>query len=207
MVDRPDDLAGGWDDEWRPGDPNRPGRSFDPWTRGVARRARSLSWAWVAGMGAVMLAAVVVGWFWSPFGRPIAPDGIVPETVGAAAVPLAGLAAGDCLAGIGSAWDSQFEVVPCAEPHGAEQYAVVPVGSQFETALGEDGAWPGETALRERAMLACQSPEVLDLDAAGAVPGLVIAVRWPATQAEWDAGVRDYRCFAVADGLTGSLAR
>ncbi|NLT25927.1 MAG: hypothetical protein GXX90_04655 [Microbacteriaceae bacterium] len=208
MVDRPDDLAGGWDDEWRPGDPRRPGRSFDPWSRGVARRIRRMPWAWVWIMIGAMVAALVLGWWLAPAGRPPGSADLVPAESGAdAGVPVAGLEPGECLAEYSSAWAPAFAVAPCAEPHAAEQYAVVPVASQFDVAAGPDGDWPGEEALRERAMLACQDPAVLDLDAAAAVADLRIEVRWPATQAEWDAGVRDYRCFAVAPGLTGSLAR
>ncbi|RRJ86994.1 hypothetical protein EG850_06215 [Gulosibacter macacae] len=181
-------------------------RDASPTSRRTLReeqRPRS-RWLWPIALTAVVLvAAGVVGWQWAPFGLAPADRTPVPTVTEDAVTPVAALAAGTCLAEFSSPWDATFVPIDCAQPHVAEQYAVVPVASQFS---GE--VWPGVDALSDRAMLACQAADALNLDAAGQVAGLMIEARWPSSQAEWDAGVRDYRCFAVTLGsdLVGSLA-
>lgn len=148
------------------------------------------------GLGAVIVvAAGVVGWMWAPFGRPDAPSTLVQVTAGPTASPLTSLAAGDCFAELDSPWASDFEPVSCAEPHTAQLTAVIPVDTVITLAAA--AAWPGEDALRERAMLACQSPEALDLEAAASIPDLEVQARWPADETEWADGIRSYYCFAT----------
>lgn len=154
----------------------------------------------------VVLGAAVAGWFWSPFGRPAAPSSLVEATEGPTASPLATLEPGDCFASLESAWAADFAPISCEEPHTAQLTAIVPVEMVLGAGSGEDAAvWPGEDALRERAMLACQSPDAIDLEAAASIPSLEIQVRWPANETEWDAGVRSYHCFATADEQFDSL--
>ncbi|WP_087008185.1 septum formation family protein [Gulosibacter sp. 10] len=159
---------------------------------------RGAVWALVG--AAVVVAAAAIGWFWAPFGRPSAPSELSPATTGPSAHPLAALEAGDCFAEFESPWQADFDPVSCEEPHAAELTALVPVSTVLDVE-----AWPGEEALRDSAMLACQSPEAIDLDAAGRIEGLEIQVRWPASEAEWGSGLETYSCFAVAPELTGSL--
>lgn len=156
----------------------------------------------LAALAVLVLAGALAGWLVAPFGRPQPPTDRIPVTSEPAVVPVAGLAAGTCLAEFDSIAAATFIPAECAAPHRAEVFARVPVASQFEGA-----SWPGDAALATRVSLACQDPAVLDLDAAAAVDGLTITARWPSTQAEWDAGFRDYVCVAVAPAatLTGSL--
>lgn len=156
--------------------------------------------------GAVLIAAGVAGWFWAPFGQPLAPDA-TPTTTAAAGVgstdsPLAALEPGDCFDALDSAWASTYEPVSCEEPHTAQLTAIVPVASVLD---GADAGWPGEEALRDRAMLACQSPDAIDLAGAAEIADLELQARWPVNEAEWDAGEQSYYCFAMASELFDSL--
>lgn len=149
----------------------------------------------------VVVAAAVAGWFWAPFGRPSAPSTLIEATAGPTSNPLAVLEAGDCFETLESPWAANSEPISCTEPHTAQLTAIVPVASVMDAT----GSWPGEAALRERAMLACQAPEAIDLEAAASIPDLEIQVRWPANEAEWDAGLRDYYCFATSSAQFESL--
>ncbi len=154
----------------------------------------------------VVLAAAVAGWWWSPFGQPAAPSSLVAATEGPTTSPLATLAPGDCFASLESPWAADFAPISCEELHTAQLTAIVPVETVLGSGSGADAAaWPGEDALRERAMLACQSPDAIDLEAAASIPSLEIQARWPANETEWDAGVRSYHCFATADEQFDSL--
>lgn len=166
------------------------------------RTARAKRWPIVVIAGAAAVAAAVGGWCAAPFGQQPSSGDLVPVASAAPRVPLADLEEGVCLSDYESPWSASFVVTDCTEPHTAEQYAVVPVASEFP-----DGKWPGVEALAKRAMLACQSNEVLNFTIADDVPDLVIESRWPATQAEWDAGERDYHCFGVSPSgeLTSAL--
>ncbi|WP_084147481.1 septum formation family protein [Gulosibacter molinativorax] len=148
----------------------------------------------------IVLAAGVAGWIWSPFGRAEAPNSAVPATTQPAASTLATLEAGDCFATLETPWASDFAPISCDESHTAQLTAIVPVESVLD---GE--AWPGEDALRERAMIACQSPDAINLDAAASIPDLQVQVRWPADEVEWDAGIRSYYCFATSAEQFDSL--
>lgn len=123
-------------------------------------------------------------------------------TAGPTARPLSTLESGDCLESIESPWASDFDVVPCEEPHTAQLTAIVPVDAVIPDLTA---SWPGEEALRERAMLACQSPDALDVEAAASIPDLQVQARWPANEAEWDGGIREYYCFANSAEPFGSL--
>ncbi|KAB1642276.1 hypothetical protein F8O05_10680 [Gulosibacter chungangensis] len=163
-------------------------------------RAKSW-WPWLVVAAVVVVAAAVGGWLWAPFGRPSAPSSLVEATTGPTVTPLATLETGDCFTTLESPWAASFDRVACTDPHTAQLTAIVPVDS----VLDASGSWPGEEALRERAMLACQAPEAIDLEAAASIPDLEIQVRWPANETEWDAGVRDYYCFASSSAQFDSL--
>lgn len=98
--------------------------------------------------------------------------------------------AGQCFASYESAWQGSFELIDCATPHAAELYVIAP------TPASADATYPGEEALRVEAMRACQAAESINLEAALGVPDLRIEASYALTQAEWDAGVRGYSCFA-----------
>lgn len=158
--------------------------------------------------GIVVLLALSLGWWWAFFGRPVAEDpSMTPAPTRALAgtgTALAALEPGSCLVSLDSPWQADFEVIDCAAPHRAQYLGAVGV----EQALGlTDGAWPGETAVAERAQWACQSDRVLDVGALPAVPSLDASVHYPRTAEEWAAGMREYRCFvAAASDFTGSVS-
>ncbi|MGO1545571.1 MAG: septum formation family protein [Gulosibacter sp.] len=153
----------------------------------------------------VVLAAGVAGWFWSPFGRPPAPSAVTEATTAPTQSPVTTLSAGDCFETLDSPWQASFVPVSCEESHTAQLTAIIDVNSVLGDGSTVDAAWPGEEALREHAMLACQSPEALDLEAAASIPDLQVEVRWPATQAEWDGGLHAYHCFVTSSEQFGSL--
>ncbi|WP_146078011.1 hypothetical protein [Pseudoclavibacter sp. AY1F1] len=174
-------------------------------TRGAAgRRNRGVLAALI---GVLVLGGVALGVWLQPFG-----DGTVPpeETAGSpiTTVPLSGvdealLEPGQCIQDFVSAWEPRFEVVDCALEHSGQLLAEVEA-----TTLSGSDEYPGEEALRDRAQITCQAGDVLDTAAASAVPGLVIEASYPLNQADWDSGLRGYRCFASTPGAstTGSLA-
>ncbi|MGO2749673.1 MAG: septum formation family protein [Pseudoclavibacter sp.] len=178
--------------------------SSEPDERAAKRRNRGVLAALI---GVLMLGGVALGVWLQPFG-----DGTTPpeETAGPALtqVPLAGVDAsllepGQCIQDYVSAWEPRFEVVDCAAEHSGQLLAEVEA-----TTLSASDEYPGEEALRDRAQITCQASDVLDTAAASAVPGLLIEASYPLDQADWDSGLRGYRCFASTPGAatTGSLA-
>ncbi|WP_424466338.1 hypothetical protein [Pseudoclavibacter helvolus] len=154
----------------------------------------------------LLLGGVALGVWLQPFG-----DGApAPEasTTPLTEVPLPGVDAsllepGQCFQNYVSAWEPRFDVVDCGVEHSGQLLADVEAA-----AFAGDDAYPGEEALRDRAQITCQAPDVLDTAAAASVPGLVIEASYPLDQADWDTGLRGYRCFASTPGetTTGSLA-
>ncbi|PPF35242.1 septum formation family protein [Pseudoclavibacter sp. AY1H1] len=172
--------------------------------RAAKRRNRGVLAALI---GVLLLGGAALGVWLQPFG-----DGQVPpeDTAGPALteVPLAGadaslLEPGQCIRDYVSPWEPRFDVVDCDAEHSGQLLADVEA-----TTLSADAEYPGEEALRDRAQITCQASDVLDTAAAAAVPGLVIEASYPLNQADWDAGLRGYRCFASTPGAstTGSLA-
>lgn len=178
----------------------------EPATRSKAAKGRNRG-VTAALLGVLLLGGAAVGVWLQPFG-----DGTTPpeETAGPALteVPLAGvdsslLEPGQCIKGYVSAWEPRFEVVDCSLEHSGQLLAEVEA-----TTLSGSDEYPGEEALRDRAQISCQAGDVLDTAAASAVPGLVIEASYPLNQADWESGLRGYRCFASTPGATttGSLA-
>lgn len=117
-----------------------------------------------------------------------------------------------------TAWEHEYEIVPCEAPHAGVVLGTVPVADAVPLAPSTPAAttepepgspsgdpvtvpsastaappkWPGDTALAERAMLACERSEQwqVAVDAQ-----LTVEVRWP-NDTEWDAGTRNYLCLA-----------
>ena len=114
---------------------------------------------------------------------------------------------GECLEPYVDAWQEEYTVVDCAEPHGGQlvRRAALPLP---EGAL-EQGPFPGEEALAAQMGLLCSAPGVLDLVAAGAFNDVQVQGSFPATEEQWQAGEQDYFCFVSRSSgelLTGSLA-
>ncbi|OYX55185.1 MAG: hypothetical protein B7Y93_05090 [Micrococcales bacterium 32-70-13] len=117
------------------------------------------------------------------------------------------LGGGECLEPYVDAWQDEYTVVDCAEPHGGQLVR----RAEFPLAEGElePGPYPGEEALAAQMSLLCTAPGVLDLAAAGGLTDVQVQGAFPATEEQWDSGARDYFCFASrssGEPITGSLA-
>lgn len=117
------------------------------------------------------------------------------------------LGGGECLEPYVDAWQEEYTVVDCAEPHGGQLVR----RAEFPPAEGalEPGPYPGEEALAAQMSLLCTAPGVLDLAAAGGLTDVHVQGAFPATEEQWEAGERDYFCFASrssGEPITGSLA-
>ncbi len=117
------------------------------------------------------------------------------------------LGGGECFEPFVDAWQDEYTVVDCAEPHGGQlvRRAAFPLP---EGAL-DPGPYPGEEALAAQMSLLCSAPGVLDLAAAGGLTDVQVQGAFPATEEQWEAGEQDYFCFASrssGEPITGSLA-
>jgi hypothetical protein len=129
------------------------------------------------------------------------------------------LLGGECFEPYVDAWQEEYTVVDCAEPHGGQlvfRASLEP--APVESAEGDDGGassppalspYPGEEALRSQMSLLCSAPGVIDLGAAGALDDIVVQATYPVTEAEWREGYREYSCFvsrSSGEPLDASLA-
>ena len=136
-----------------------------------------------------------------------------PEPVDPAAGPLPPgeyawdeLRGGECLEPYESAWQEDYTVVDCGEPHSAQ---LLVRGTFPEDAAPEDAAYPGFDELAGRINLLCTDPKVIDFDAAREFDDIVVEGAHAVTPEEWDQGHRDYFCFLTrssGDPLTETLA-
>ncbi|QAV71622.1 large membrane associated protein [Salinibacterium sp. UTAS2018] len=114
------------------------------------------------------------------------------------------IAGGECLEPFASAWEQEYTVIDCAQPHAAQ---LLTVGT-FEDAASDP--YPDEGELAARTARACSTDAVIDFAAAESFADLEITASFAATASEWDAGNRDYYCFATRagdDALTASVAQ
>ena len=117
------------------------------------------------------------------------------------------LGGGECLEPFVDAWQEEYTVVDCAEPHSAQLVSRAP----FALAEGatEPGPYPGEGVLAAQMSLLCSAPEAIDLTAAGAFSDLQVQGAYAVTPEAWQAGENEYFCFvsrSSGEPLTGSLA-
>ncbi|WP_207455101.1 hypothetical protein [Desertivibrio insolitus] len=114
------------------------------------------------------------------------------------------LAGGECLDPYTGPFAEEFTVVDCDESHPAQLV--------FRGAfLADDDptAYPGVEALQQQIASLCSTPGAIDLDLASAYRDLQLEGSYPVTAEEWDAGYRDYYCFASrssGEPLEGSIA-
>jgi hypothetical protein len=111
----------------------------------------------------------------------------------------ADLQGGECFSTFESAWQQDYEVADCAQPHVAQL-----------TRLGTlDGdAYPGADVLQSQMNLLCTGSDALDRQAAAAYPDVQLLASYPADADAWAAGDRTYSCFVNRSGgeaLTTSL--
>lgn len=126
-----------------------------------------------------------------------------PEATGPLAAgthPWSDLQGGECLSALADAWQQEYDVVACDQPHAAQASSV-----------GEltDDAYPGADALQARLATLCSSPEALDVTAAAAYRDVEVVASYPLSDAEWADGDRSYTCFvdrSSGEPLTSDLA-
>ena len=109
----------------------------------------------------------------------------------------------ECLEPYVSAWESEYTVVDCANPHGGQ---LVYRGRFDESAVD---AYPGVDALQARMNLLCSSPENIDYAAASQFDDIQISASFAGTEDDWKSGNRNYFCFvnrSSGQPLTGSVA-
>jgi hypothetical protein len=104
------------------------------------------------------------------------------------------LLGGECLEPYVDAWQETYTVVDCTVPHTAQ----LVLRAAFPIAEGavDQGPFPGEEALAAQIPILCSAEGVLDLAIAGNVTDLQVQGAFPVTAEQWDAGERDYFCFA-----------
>jgi hypothetical protein len=114
---------------------------------------------------------------------------------------------GECLEPYVNAWQDEFTVVDCGQPHSGQLVArrAFPLPEDAT----EQGPYPGEEVLAAQIPILCSARGVLDLRAAGAFTDIQLQGAFPVTAEQWDDGEQDYFCFvsrSSGEPLTGSLA-
>jgi hypothetical protein len=124
--------------------------------------------------------------------EPDAPDAPVLATIGPAAPGVHAwnqLLGTECLQPFASAWEEQYTVVDCAEPHAAQ---LVYRGRFEESALDP---YPGVDGLQSRMNLLCANPTNVDYGAASLYSDIQVSASFAGTADAWAEGNRDYYCF------------
>lgn len=114
---------------------------------------------------------------------------------------------GECLEPFVDAWQDEYTVVECADPHTGQLVARLPF--PLPEGEAEHGDYPGEEVLAAQIAILCSAPGVIDLGAAGAFSDIQLQGAFAVSEEQWDAGVQDYFCFVSRSSgelLTGSLA-
>jgi hypothetical protein len=194
-----------------PGSPTPPGGSGDG-----NRTTRTL--LWIAGSLAVLV--LLAGLFWvgtllsgGGAGQQAAPTASEAPTETQEAAPTAPqpvgthawntLFGGECIDPFGSAWDEEFSVVDCANPHAAQLV--------YRGTFAGDAAtpFPGDAELASQMNLLCTAPGVIDLATVAGIADLQVQASFPVTEEQWTEGDRTYYCFAFRSGgepMLGSIA-
>ena len=178
---------------------------------------KKLVWVAIALVAAIALVGFyVVGTRIAPKSAPatIAPTASPSPAPSVEAEPLGPLDPGtyvytallgtECVEPFESAWQKEFTVVDCAEPHGAQLVArgilAIPLGDPY----------PGLESLDRKLAKRCASAKAINFEAAAAVADLEVASSFAANESEWAAGIRDYFCFASRSSgelIEGSIAQ
>lgn len=123
------------------------------------------------------------------------------------------LLGGECLDPYENAWQEDYTVVLCDEPHGGQlvHRAWFPpeVVDPENPQVGKPtDPYPGAEALAARITLLCSAPGVVDLATAGGIGDAQVQGAYPATEEQWDADPSYYCFFSRASGepLTVSVA-
>jgi len=114
------------------------------------------------------------------------------------------LLGGECLDPFESAWQDEYVVIDCAQPHAAQLL----VRGKFDDAVS--APFPEVEELTARTAELCSTDAVINYAAAQSFADLELQAGFAATEDEWSAGQRDYFCFATRSGedaLTESVAQ
>src|SRR5690606_22933044 len=99
------------------------------------------------------------------------------------------LLGGECLDPFVDAWQEEYTVVDCAEPHPAQLvfrgFFPVPAPPEGE-APPADPEFPGVEAIQAQLPLLCGAAGVLDLTAAGAYSDIQVQGSHPVTEQQWE---------------------
>ena len=181
----------------------------------LPRRQRTLIWVTAALAGVVALGGLFL------LGKTIAPSfaaapvvEVAPSAAPEAVLEILGpLVAGtygwddllgtECVEPWGSAWDQDFTVVDCGEPHAAQ---LVFRGTFEDSALA---AYPGVDELQSRMNLLCASRDNIDYSAAKKYDDIQLSASFAASESDWVEGNHDYFCFvsrSSGEPLTTNVA-
>ncbi|WP_341953163.1 septum formation family protein [Salinibacterium sp. TMP30] len=114
------------------------------------------------------------------------------------------LLGGECLEPFDSAWQDEYTVIECAQPHAAQLLK----RGQFDDAVS--APFPEVDDLVSRTTSLCSTDAVINYAAAESFADLELVASFAPTAQSWDAGQRDYYCFATRSGseaLTESVAQ
>ncbi|WP_218141859.1 septum formation family protein, partial [Frigoribacterium sp. MCBA15_019] len=114
----------------------------------------------------------------------------------------ADLQGGECFSTFESAWQQDYDVADCGQPHVAQ---LTRVGTLDGDATA---AYPGADVLQSQMNLLCTGADALDRQAAAAYPDVQLLASFPADADAWAAGDRTYSCFvnrSSGEPLTTSL--
>ncbi|GAA1212517.1 septum formation family protein [Rhodoglobus aureus] len=114
------------------------------------------------------------------------------------------LLGGECLEPFDSAWQDEYRVIECAQPHAAQLLT----RGEFDDAVS--APYPEVDDLVARTNASCSTDKVINFAAAKSFADLELVASFAPTASDWDAGQRDYYCFATRTGdevLTESVAQ
>lgn len=135
---------------------------------------------------------------------PSASPGIVVGPVAPGTYRYDELLGGECLEPFESAWQDEYTVVACDQPHHGQLVRI----AEFPVPETGPEPYPGEEELQTRALQLCRAGSLYSSGAAG-LPDVVITATYPLSEEEWDAGERSYSCFvnrSSGEPLPGDVA-
>jgi len=110
----------------------------------------------------------------------------------------------ECVDPWGSAWDQNFTVVDCGEPHAAQ---LVYRATFDDSAID---VYPGFDVLQSRMNLLCASSKNIDYSAAKKYDDIQLSASFAAIESDWVDGQHDYFCFvsrSSGEQLTTDVAK
>ena len=127
------------------------------------------------------------------------------------------LLGGECLDPYVDAWQVEYAVVDCADPHAAQMVyrawfpnpEADPLDPTIPTTVRPGSSeYPGVEAVQAQIAILCSAPGVVDLTAAGAYADAQVQGSYPVDEEQWDTDP-SYYCFvsrSSGEPLTGTVA-